>query len=272
MITKGNICDFSFYVTAFDSRNKYAEYGTASQELSLEQAKSEFAKRCAENPISVNTMLGVDFTTDRKDLEPMGMGAADLLQCINGHLRLSEDYKLSQALMQEKLISVNAIAMLQREAVRLQRISDNATAKCATLISENAQSVCRDPAKTEQFIKELADAYGIERCKGIIANELLGSYGKAGEETVEYLNDAFNGEYDSRFAVFASAEQLEELAKATKQVEASLTETESKLHDSGLVYGDSNSIRERSADLKSEIAHHNRLEDEGLVSDDQLSL
>ena len=273
MITKGNICDFSFYVIAFDSRNNYGEYGTASQELSLEQAKLEFAKRCAENPMSVNTMLGVDFTTDRKDLEPMGMGAADILQCINGHLKISDDYKLSSVLSQEKLIAVNAVAILKREADRLQRISDNATAKCAKKISDNIRAACANPEAAEQFMKSLAEEYGIERCKDIIANELIGNHGMADSETMDYLTDSFSGKYDSRFAVFGNTEQLEELAHAAQRVEGSgLSETESKLHNSGFAYGDSKTIRDKSADVKSEIEHHNNLEDTGLVPDDGLSL
>ena len=97
MITKGNITSFSFYVTAFDTKNSYRNYGEAATQLSLEQAKAEFAKRCAQNPLSVNTVLGVDYSTNRLDLEPHGTGSADLLQCVNGHLELSDDYKLSNS-------------------------------------------------------------------------------------------------------------------------------------------------------------------------------
>ncbi|MFR8774614.1 MAG: hypothetical protein ACLVFU_01915 [Eggerthellaceae bacterium] len=59
MITKGNVSTFSFYVRAFDTKNNYRNYGEPATQLSLEQAKEEFAKRCAQNPLSVNTMLGV---------------------------------------------------------------------------------------------------------------------------------------------------------------------------------------------------------------------
>ena len=62
------------------------------------------------------------------------------------------------------------------------------------------------------------------------------------------------------------------LAHAAQRVEDSLSETESKLRNSGLVYGDGDSIRDKSADIKSEIEHHNHIEDEGLVPDDGLSL
>ena len=117
--------------------------------LSLEQAKAEFARRCAQNPLSVNTMLGVDYATTRRDLDPNGIGAVDMLQCINGHLKISDDYKLSSVLSQEKLIAVNAVAILKREADRLQRISDNATAKCAKEISDNINAACASPEASE---------------------------------------------------------------------------------------------------------------------------
>lgn len=102
-------------------------------------------------------------------------------------------------------------------------------------------------------------------------NELFGNNEIANTEIAEYLSSSFSGKYDSRFSVFGNSEQLEMLAHAAQRVEDSLSETESKLRNSGLVYGDSNSIRDKSADIKSEIDHHNRIEDEGLAPDDGLS-
>lgn len=272
MITKGNVSTFSFYVRAFDTKNNYRNYGEPATQLSLEQAKEEFAKRCAQNPLSVNTMLGVEYSSKNAELNKHGVGAVDLLQCINGHLNLSEDYKLDEVLAHETLISVNAVSILKREADRLQRISDNATAKCAKRISDNIRTACVDTEAAEQFMKSLADEYGIDRVKDIVANELFGNNEIANAEIAEYLNSSFSGKYDSRFSVFGNSEQLEMLAHAAQRVEESLTETESKLRNSGLVYGDSNSIRDKSADIKSEIDHHNRIEDEGLAPDDGLSL
>ena len=121
-------------------------------------------------------------------------------------------------------------------------------------------------------MKSLTDEYGIDRVKDIVANELFGNNEIANAEIAEYLSSSFSGKYDSRFSVFGNSEQLEMLAHAAQRVEESLTETESKLRNSGLVYGDSNSIRDKSADIKSEIDHHNRIEDEGLAPDDGLSL
>lgn len=272
MITKGNISTFSFYVRAFDTKNSYRNYGEPATQLSLEQAKEEFAKRCAQNPLSVNTMLGVEYSSKNAELNKHGVGAVDLLQCINGHLNLSEDYKLDEVLAHETLISVNAVSILKREADRLQRISDNATAKCAKRISDNIRTACVNTEAAEQFMKSLTDEYGIDRVKDIVANELFGNNEIVNAEITEYLSSSFSGKYDSRFSVFGNSEQLEMLAHAAQRVEESLTETESKLRNSGLVYGDSNSIRDKSADIKSEIDHHNRIEDEGLVPDDGLSL
>ncbi len=85
MINHGNICDFSFYVRAFDTKEHYRNYGQPATGLSLQQVMSEFEKRCADNPVHVNTVLGVNFTTKRRDLEPAGVGAADLME-------LCEDY------------------------------------------------------------------------------------------------------------------------------------------------------------------------------------
>lgn len=51
MITKGNVSTFSFYVRAFDTKNNYRNYGEPATQLSLEQAKEEFAKHCAQNPL-----------------------------------------------------------------------------------------------------------------------------------------------------------------------------------------------------------------------------
>lgn len=272
MITKGNVSTFSFYVRAFDTKNNYRNYGEPATQLSLEQAKEEFAKRCAQNPLSVNTMLGVEYSAKNAELNKHGVGAVDLLQCINGHLNLSEDYKLDEVLAHETLISVNAVSILKREADRLQRISDNATAKCAKRISDNIRTACVNTEAAEQFMKSLADEYGIDRVKDIVANELFGNNEIANAEIAEYLSSSFSGKYDSRFSVFGNSEQLEMLAHAAQRVEDSLSETESKLRNSGLVYGDSNSIRDKSADIKSEIDHHNRIEDEGLAPDDGLSL
>ncbi len=199
MINHGNICDFSFYVRAFDTKEHYRNYGQPATELSLQQAMSEFEKRCADNPVHINTVLGVNFTTKRRDLEPAGVGAADLMECVNGRLKLSEDYKLSEVLSRESLIAVNTVEMLERERGRLQRVSDNATAKCARLISDNISGL-DSPDKISAFMGEMAEEFGTERCKAVLANALHGQESAEGRsDLTDYLENSFSGEYDKRF-------------------------------------------------------------------------
>lgn len=271
MITHGNLCDFSFYIRAFNTKDYYCDYGQPAEKLSLQQAMTEFEKRCAENPVYVNTVLGVDFTTKRRDLEPAGVGAVDLLQCVNGRLKLSEDYKLSEVLSQESLIAVNTVEMLERERGRLQRASDNATAKCAKLISDNISEL-DSPDKISAFMGEMAEVFGTERCKAVLANALHGQTVAEGKsDAMEYLESSFNGEYDKRFNVFANTEQILGLAEALQRCD--LSETEGKLVRAGLVNGDDKQeIRDKSNAVAGEIEHHNDLEDSGAVADDQLEL
>lgn len=76
MTTHGKYCDFNFYVTSLDAENGYAATEPMSSGLSLLEAVSEFYKRCGRYPSSTNIMLGVEYTTGRRDLEPAGKGAA----------------------------------------------------------------------------------------------------------------------------------------------------------------------------------------------------
>lgn len=269
-ITRGKVCDFSFYVMAFNSRERFSNYREPVTGISIQEAMKEFERQCAENPDYVNTMLGLDFTTQKKDLEPHGVGSVDMLQCIKGRLHLCEDYKLSEVLTQEALISVNAVEMLKKEAVRLQRVSDNATEKCAKLIENNISALCGDSKFRSEFFEGLVAEYGVERCKCILANELFG-HGSENDllSAREYLKDSYDGEYNKRFGIFATSEQISTLSDTLRSVENGLTETEGKLHRAGLVNGyDSREISDRSAAVAGEIEHHNRFEDEGAVNDD----
>ena len=110
---KGENCQFNFYVIAFDTKNGYQTYGEIKADLSLSQAQAEYKNAVAQNPMHVNTMLGVSFITERTDLEPQGMGAVDLLQHIDGQTRLSEDYLNHPILCNESMLTVNAINILK---------------------------------------------------------------------------------------------------------------------------------------------------------------
>jgi len=271
MITKGNICNFSFYVAEYDPQTG-EEYSEPITELSLEQAKKEFERKCANTPTNITTVLGVDFTTDRRDLEPSGKGGAELLRREHGYLSLSDAYKQSQILKGERLISGNAIHNLDNEANRLITVSNRATAECVAKINENLQHLNGSPEEAEQFIMALSEVYGIDRIKGAFANELLGGYGIAGDETIEYLSSNYNGKYDEGNSIFMNAEQIERLTGVVKKVESGLTETQSKLKRSGLVFGTNEVVRDKSVAVAREIVHHNELEDRGLAADDELTL
>ncbi len=274
--THGNICDFSFYVMSFDTKSHYTNFHPPIVGLTLEQAKKEFEKQCALNPMYVNTMLGVDFVTKRKDLEPMGRGAADLLQCVKGVLHLSQDYMHSAVLARESLIAINTVEILKKECDRLQRNSDKATSKCSELLRLNADTICNsDEDVQNSFLNEMVTMFGLERCKLVLANEFFGRQFAdvaAFSNAAEYLEDSYHGDYQKRFGLNITAEQADTLTEVLKRVEA-LSETEGKLYRAGLVYGDgSKEISERADMVAAEIEHHNVLEDSGQVSDDQLSL
>lgn len=114
----GADCRFNFYVVAFDTQNHYQNYGEMKSDLSFSEARSEFKKAAAENPKHINTMLGIAYQTDRRDLEPYGSGAVDLLQHIDGHTHLSEDYAKNPVLMNEGIIKNNIVGILKEDIER----------------------------------------------------------------------------------------------------------------------------------------------------------
>ena len=274
-MTRGKVCDFSFYVMAFDSKSHFSNYREPITGLSIQDAMKEFEKQCAENPDYVNTMLGVDFAARDEKHTPHNVGAADLLQCIKGRLHLSEDYKLSDILTQEALISVNAVEMLKKEAARLQRASDNATEKCAKLIESNMDTLCTNADYRSEFLGNLVDEYGIMRCKYVLANELFGhgDENKNLSSAQQYLKESYDGEYNKRFGIFATSEQISALSDTLESVENRLSETEGKLQRTGLVNGyNRRDISDKSVAVAGEIEHRNELEDIGAVNEDGLQL
>lgn len=146
MTTHGKYCDFDFYVASLDAENGYAAEPMSSG-LSLLEAVSEFYKRCGRYPSSTNIMLGVEYTTYRRDLEPAGKGAADLLQRVSGHLHLSNDYEQSAV-----LIANNAVSFLKQQSERFYEISDKYTAECAKFISDNLPEITDDSEKVSELI------------------------------------------------------------------------------------------------------------------------
>ena len=152
MTTHGKYCDFDFYVTSLDAENGCAATEPMSSGLSLLEAVSEFYKRCGRYPSNTNIMLGVEYTTSRRDLEPAGKGAADLLQRVNGHLHISKDYEQSAVLSQEGLIANNAVSFLTQQSERFYEISDKYTAECAKFISDNLPEITDDPEKLSEAL------------------------------------------------------------------------------------------------------------------------
>lgn len=271
MTTHGKYCDFNFYVTSLDAENGYAATEPMSSGLSLLEAVSEFYKRCGRYPSSTNIMLGVEYTTSRRDLEPAGKGAADLLQRVNGHLHLSKDYEQSAVLSQEGLIANNAISFLKQQSEHFYEISDKYTAECARFISNNLPEITDDPEKFFELISRAAEEYGIERCKAVLANEYrLANQQLLTPETADYLAN-ISADQNDRFRINSPPLVLDMLTAAIRKVEG-LSESETKLFRSGLVNGDREQVQSQSTQVKTEIEHHASLEEHGLVSDDQWSM
>lgn len=271
MTTHGKYCDFNFYVTSLDAENGYAATEPMSSGLSLLEAVSEFYKRCGRYPSNTNIMLGVEYTTSRRDLEPAGKGAADLLQRVNGHLHLSKDHEQSAVLSQEGLIANNAVSLLKQQSERFYEISDKYTAECAKFISDNLPEITDDPEKFFELISRAAEEYGIERCKAVLANEYrLTDQQSLTPETADYLAN-ISADQNDRFRINAPPIVLDMLTAAIRKVEG-LSESETKLFRSGLVNGDREQVQSQSTQVKTEIEHHASLEEHGLVSDDQWSM
>lgn len=271
MTTHGKYCDFDFYVASLNADNRYAGTEPMSSGLSLLEAVSEFYKRCRRYPSGTNIMLGVEYTTSRHDLEPAGKGAADLLQRVNGALTISRDFEQSEVLKREGLIANNAVSFLKQQSENLYELSDKYTIECARKIAESLSQISGDPQKCRDLMARLTDEYGLERCKVILANEYFGnSSGMLTPETAAYLDEACD-RHDDRFNIDATLLDLETLTAAFREIEG-LTETETNILRTGLVNGDREQVHSRSVPIKTEIDHHNNLEEKGLVPEDQWSL
>ncbi len=271
MTTHGKYCDFDFYVTSLDAENGYAATEPMSSGLSLLEAVSEFYKRCGRYPSSTNIMLGVEYTTSRRDFKPAGKGAADLLQCINGHLHLSRYYEQSEVLSQEGLIANNAVSFLKQQSERFYEISDKYTAECARFISDNLPEITDDPEKFSELISRAAEEYGIELCKSVLANEYrLTDQQLLTPETADYLAN-ISADQNELFRINSPLIVLDMLTAAIRKVDG-LSKSETKLFRSGLVNGDREQVQSQSTQVKTEIEHHASLEEHGLVSDDQWSM
>ncbi len=105
---------YNFYVIAFDSQNHFTNYGNEHIDLTLKQAQEIYSKIVLENPKHVNTMLGVAYSAEKPERDRYGTDAVDLLQCIDGKIKLCEDYKQSPLLSAEGFIAVNTVNILKK--------------------------------------------------------------------------------------------------------------------------------------------------------------
>lgn len=111
---------YNFYVIAFDTKNHCQNYGKEHVDLSLKNAQKIYQDAVLNNPKYVNTILGVAYVSDKPELDRYGKGAVDLLQCIDGKVKLTEDYKQSALLSTEGFIAVNTVSILSRQLIELQ--------------------------------------------------------------------------------------------------------------------------------------------------------
>lgn len=112
-MTKGLNCSFDFYVIGLDTQQVY-NAKCYEKGLELSKAIEIFREAVKTYPNSV-IALGVNYETERKDLNNMGCGGCDLIQLIDGKIKFSKDYTKSSVLAGEGLICNNTVKILERE-------------------------------------------------------------------------------------------------------------------------------------------------------------
>ena len=131
---------YNFYVIAFDSQNHFTNYGNEHIDLTLKQAQEIYSKTVLENPKHVNTMLGVAYSAEKPERDRYGTDAVDLLQCIDGKIKLCEDYKQSPLLSNEGLIAVNTVNILKKSIEGLQKQLDKNSGQKSVPKQQNISS------------------------------------------------------------------------------------------------------------------------------------
>lgn len=101
-IIHGNLCNYNFYVISFDTADRYKNAEPTAYDLTLDEAKAEFINRLNKYPDTINTNLGIEFKTDRRDLNPQSIGAMDLIRYADGKMKLSEDWIKDPVLKEEE--------------------------------------------------------------------------------------------------------------------------------------------------------------------------
>lgn len=111
---QGKVCACDFYVVSFDTTQHYNDYEEMSDGLTLVEALEEFKRRDKYTPSTVVLAVGVEYRiTDPDYITKTDLGACDLLQRVNSQCRIPDDWKSDKVLLNEALISVNAIKMIQ---------------------------------------------------------------------------------------------------------------------------------------------------------------
>ena len=121
-IVDARIFSCEFYVIDFDTKKHCANHSTRLDKVSLTQARAEFENRVMNNPNHINTMLGVNFAYHSKGNEEIG--SVDLLQCVDGKVRLSHDYK-KVGLENQSIIAINTVNILSRDCNELNELLEN---------------------------------------------------------------------------------------------------------------------------------------------------
>lgn len=111
---QGKVCACDFYVVSLDTTQRYNDYEEKSDGLTLVEALEEFKRRDIYTPPTVVLTLGVEYRITHPDYgTKTDLGACDLLQRVNSQCRIPDDWKSDKVLLNEALISVNAIKMLE---------------------------------------------------------------------------------------------------------------------------------------------------------------
>ncbi len=208
--TQGLECKFNFYVITFDPQGSYENFKPPVLNLDFNTAKEEFRKAVTSVPIHISTVMGVNFITDNINLEPEGKGTADLIQCINGTFRLSQEINFSELLKNEPFISVNAIQELKEYIPVLQNELNYSSeiAKIADIIGVTEGQVNSLPSD--------------------IRNEILEYYSQYKELDSKMLSDSLRDIYNLKFVTDFTEKTTENKAESfslrseLKKIQASL--------------------------------------------------
>lgn len=111
-MVKGVNCKFDFYVIGLDTQRKYNEK-MHDKGLELNEAIAVMESQVKKYP-KATIALGVNYNTERKDLNSMGVGGCDLVQYVDGMFKVSDDCKKSEVLSTEGLIVNNTMKILSR--------------------------------------------------------------------------------------------------------------------------------------------------------------